>query len=310
MDRKKLFVFIIVIVTVLALGIIARDVLIMPGTQRAHERDRGGIVGLVYVEGAIVGGRSQGGIMAAAPGMDSVLKQLREARIDPNIEAVVLRVNSPGGSAAASQEIHNEIGKLREAGKKVVVSMSDVAASGGYYISVAADKIMANPGTTTGSIGVIMQVTNLEELFEKIGVDIETITSGEHKDLANPTRTMTEEERELLQSMTNDIYEQFVEAVSRGRGMSQEEVLEIADGRILTGRQAQELGLVDELGDLYDAVDLAAELAQIEDPTIVDLGKVSPWNMIFGGMANESLTFPNLLENINLYRLIRGVEIK
>jgi len=310
MNRKKLFLFSIIIITVLALGIILRDVFMLPGADRAHERDKRGVVGLVYVEGPILGGRSQGGFLAAAPGMDNVLKQLREARVDPSVKAVVIRVNSPGGSAAASQEIHNEIGKLREEGKKVVISMSDVAASGGYYISVAADKIMANPGTTTGSIGVIMQVTNLEELYEKIGVDFESIKSGEHKDLANPARTMTDEEREVLQSMTNDIYEQFVEAVSQGRGMSEEEVLEVADGRILTGRQAQELGLVDKLGDLYDAVDLAAKLAEIDDPAIVEFGKVSPWNFLLGGGINDAGTVPNLLEDVNLYRLIRGVEIK
>ncbi|PKM82292.1 MAG: signal peptide peptidase SppA, partial [Firmicutes bacterium HGW-Firmicutes-13] len=216
----------------------------------------------------------------------------------------------PGGSAAASQEINSEIKKLREEGKVVVVSMADVAASGGYYIAAAADKILANPGTTTGSIGVIMQVTNLEELYEKIGMEIETIKSGEQKDIGNPARPMTEEERSILQSISNDIYDQFVDAVAEGRNLSRERVLELADGRIFTGRQAFELDLIDELGDLYDAVEKAAELAGLDQIVIKEYGKLSFWDVFLGGGVNHYDLHGNFMEELNLYRLIRGVEIK
>lgn len=308
MQGKKVFVTLLIGVTLLALGIILREAFFLPSLpDRPREEARRGTIGLIYVEGTILGGRGQGGLVGV-PGMDHVLSQLKEARLDPHTRAVVLRVNSPGGSAAASQEIHREITKLREEGKYVVVSMADVAASGGYYVSVAADKIMANPGTTTGSIGVIMQFANLEELYEKLGVDFETIKSGELKDLGDSTRPITPEEKEVMQAMADDVYDQFVEAVARGRDMEREEVLELADGRVFTGRQALEKGLVDELGDLYDAVDAAAQLADLEDPLLKDYSRVSPWSFLWsGGIEGGNLPY-QLLKGMGLYDLARGVE--
>ncbi|RQD76727.1 MAG: signal peptide peptidase SppA [Candidatus Syntrophonatronum acetioxidans] len=308
MKGKKIFITLVVVVTVLALGIILRDVFLFPEWRDiTREEARRGRVGLIYVEGTILAGRGQGGLMGA-PGMDPVLKQLQEARLDPQTRAVVLRVNSPGGSAAASQEIHREISKIREEGKPVVVSMADVAASGGYYISVAADKIMANPGTTTGSIGVIMQFANLEELYEKLGVDFETIKSGEYKDMGDPGRSVTPEEREVMQAMADDVFDQFVEAVAQGREMSREEVLEVADGRVFTGRQALDKGLIDDMGDLYDAVDAAARLANLEDPQVKDYTRVSPWSLFWSGGLQEETVPYRLLEGISFYNIIRGVE--
>ncbi len=310
MSRKKIFISVLILVTVLALGIIVRDAFITPFRGGLPVQTGSGVIGLIYVEGPIVGGRSQSGFLTVSRGTDLILSQLREARLDPLTRAVVVRVNSPGGSAAASQEINSEIKKLREEGKVVVVSMADVAASGGYYIAAAADKILANPGTTTGSIGVIMQVTNLEELYEKIGMEIETIKSGEQKDIGNPARPMTEEERSILQSISNDIYDQFVDAVAEGRNLSRERVLELADGRIFTGRQAFELDLIDELGDLYDAVEKAAELAGLDQIVIKEYGKLSFWDVFLGGGVNHYDLHGNFMEELNLYRLIRGVEIK
>ena len=308
MDGKKIFTAAVLAVIVIALFFTVRDAFFWRGDKTAPSA-RGGQVGLIYVEGPISGGRSQGGGLASSRGMDYVLDHLRQARLTPSVEAVVLRVNSPGGTASATQEIYSEILKLREEGKVVVVSMSDMAASGGYYIAAAADHIMANPGTTTGSIGVILQHTNLEELFENIGVEFETIKSGEHKDLGDISRAMTAEEREILQSFSQDVYEQFVEAVASGRNMSKEQVLEMADGRIFTGRQALELGLVDELGNLYDAVDRAAELSGIEDPTIIELGRLSFWDYFWGSSLNSQSYTQYLLENLSLYGMVRRVEI-
>jgi len=305
---KKIFIALVAVVTVLAIGIILRDVFFLPHHRDIHREDaRRGAVGLIYVEGTILGGRAQGGFLGA-PGMDPVLKQLREARLDPRTRAVVVRVNSPGGSVAASQEIHREISKIREEGKPVVISMADVAASGGYYISVAADKIMANPGTTTGSIGVIMQFANLEELYENLGIDFETIKMGEYKDLGDASRPITQEEREVMKAMADDVFDQFVEAVAQGRDMSREDALELADGRVFTGRQALEKGLVDDMGDLYDAVDTAARLADLEDPVIKDYSRISPWSILWGGGIQEGSVPYRLLEGLNFNNNIRGVE--
>lgn len=311
MNRKKILVSVLILITVLAVGkIVCDSFMFIPYSDRISSEKDSGIIGLIYVEGTIAGGRSQSGLFTASRGTDIILSQLREARLDPKIEAVVIRVNSPGGSAAASQEINSEIKKLKEAGKAVVVSMADVAASGGYYVAVAADKILANPGTTTGSIGVIMQVTNLEELYEKIGMEVETIKSGEQKDMGNPARSMTEEERSILQSISNDVYDQFVDAVAEGRNLSREKVLELADGRIFTGRQAYELNLIDELGDLYDAVETAGELAGLDKVIIKEYGKPGFWDIFLTGGINQNNLFGGFWERLDMYRLIRGVEIK
>ncbi len=194
-----------------------------------------------------------------------VIRQLRRYAEDGSIPAVVVHVDSPGGGAAASQEIYEEINKLRETGKKVVVSMGSVAASGGYYIACAADTIVANPATLTGSIGVIFQFPVAEELMKKVGVRYETVKKGEVKDIGSMDRSMTERERASLQSVVDDTYEQFVGAIVEGRGLEREEVLKIADGSIMTGSQAKELGLVDELGNLQDAIAMAGEMVGMKE---------------------------------------------
>ncbi|UNC93693.1 signal peptide peptidase SppA [Candidatus Contubernalis alkaliaceticus] len=313
MNGKKIVMIAVAAVIVITLFLSVRDVFLGRGDYAPNKSSsQGGGLALIYVEGEISGGRSQGaGIMTVSGGMDHVLEQLRDARLNPSVEAVVLRVNSPGGTASATQEIHSEILKLREDGKVVVVSMSDMAASGGYYISVAADHIMANPGTTTGSIGVILQHISLEELFEELGIEFETIKSGEFKDIGDISRAMTSEEREILQSFSQDVYEQFVEAVASGRNMSKEQVLALADGRVFTGRQALELGLVDELGNIYDAVDRAAELAGMEGaPNIIGHGGITFWDIFFGSSINSPIDSRNFLEHLYFYRWNRGVEIR
>jgi protease IV len=191
---------------------------------------------------------------------------LRRFADDQSVPAIVLRIDSPGGGVAASQEIYNEIQRVREKGKKVVVSMGSVAASGGLYVAVAADTIVANPGTLTGSIGVIFEFPTVEKLLEKVGVRYEVVKSGEFKDIGNMARTMTPKESAALQVVINDTYDQFVEAVAKGRHLEEDSVRAFADGRIFTGRQAKEMKLVDELGDLQDALDVAAKMTGIETP--------------------------------------------
>jgi len=202
-------------------------------------------------------------------GSDPVVRQLVSFKKDDSIKAVILRVDSPGGAVAPSQEIHDEV--IRVAAKKpAVVSMASVAASGGYYVSIPAHRIVANPGTITGSIGVIMQLTNLEELYGKLGLKSLVVKSGEHKDIASPFRPMSSEDRKILQGVIDDIYDQFVSAVAEGRNLPVEKVRNLADGRIFTGRQAKEIGLVDELGGMQDAVGIAKDLAGISgEPKLV-----------------------------------------
>jgi protease-4 len=194
---------------------------------------------------------------------EATIEQLKKFAKDDSVKAIVVRLNTPGGGVGPSQEIYEEVRKLR--GKKVVVaSMGALAASGGYYIACGADKIFANPGTITGSIGVIMQFVNVKDLIEKIGLKGYVIKSGTFKDTGSPVREMTPEERKLLQSLIDNVYSQFVNAVAEGRKLPREDVLAIADGRVLSGEQAKELGLVDVLGNQEDAVAEAGKMAKIE----------------------------------------------
>lgn len=198
--------------------------------------------------------------------VSDLLEELKQHRDNPLVRAVVIRINSPGGVVGPTQEVHQAIVRLRRAGKPVVASLGAVAASGGYYVAVAADQIFANPGTLTGSIGVIMQMANLEQLMKKVGVDYVVVKSGQFKDLGNISRPMTPEERRVLQTLLDDVHAQFIAAVAEGRKLDRADVVQIADGRIFSGRQARGLGMVDELGGLEDAVERAARLAGLPTP--------------------------------------------
>jgi protease-4 len=183
-----------------------------------------------------------------------ILKNIKRFASDKDIKGILIRVDSPGGTVGPTQEIYSEIRKVLKK-KKVYVSIGNVAASGGYYIASAGERIFANPGSITGSIGVIMQTVNVEQLIKLLKVDVQTIKSGKFKDTGTPFKGLTEEEREMLYGVTRDIHEQFIENVARARGLSVDKVREIADGRIITGRAAKELGLVDEIGSIEDAVE-------------------------------------------------------
>lgn len=195
-----------------------------------------------------------------------IIRQLKKYTKDGSVPAIVIHIDSPGGGVAPSQEIYEEVKKTRSAGKKIVASMGSVGASGGYYVACAADTIVANPGTLTGSLGVIFEFPVAEELFKKIGLRFEVVKSGEFKDVGSYSRRMTEGERKLLQFVIDDTYDQFVEVLVENRNLSKEEVFKIADGSIFTGRQAQKLGLVDELGNLEDAIKIAGEMSGIKGP--------------------------------------------
>ena len=198
-----------------------------------------------------------------------IIEKIHKYEKSRMVKALIVRLETPGGGVAACQEIYEELNKAKEK-KKIVASMGGVTASGGYYIACAANKIIANPGTVTGSIGVAMHISNLEELFKKVGLKFEVIKSGIHKDIGSPSRPMTPEEKALLQRVINDVHNQFIEVIAKERNLDKKKVRSLADGRIFTGKEAKELGLVDEIGNLDDAIKLAGELAKIKgEPKVV-----------------------------------------
>jgi len=223
---------------------------------------------------------------------EETLEHLVAFREEPKIKAIVLRIDSPGGAVGASQEIFDEVRRTSKV-KPVVASMGSVAASGGLYVSLGASKIVANPGTLTGSMGVILKFANLTGLFEKIGYKNEVVKSGRLKDIGSPSRAMTGEERQMLQGMIDNVQSQFVQAVSESRSLPAAEVEKIADGRIFSGQQAREYGLVDQLGNFSDAVLLAADLAGMKAEKMPELVYPPEENFSFlrliTGRKNESL---------------------
>ncbi|MBI4811432.1 MAG: signal peptide peptidase SppA [Ignavibacteriales bacterium] len=201
---------------------------------------------------------------------EETVRQLKKYRQDKSIRGILFRVDSPGGGVVASQEIFEEVKKVRDHGKPIVVSMGSLAASGGYYVSCPASKIVANPGTLTGSIGVISQFMRYDSLLGKIGVQVNTIKSGKLKDAGSPFRAMTGADREYFQQLMDDVHQQFIFAVEKERKLSHDSVLAFADGRVFTGEQAFGLGLVDTIGTYEDAIKITARLAGIKgDPSIV-----------------------------------------
>ena len=207
-----------------------------------------------------------------------IVQQLSDYRHNPQIRGVILHIDSPGGAVAPAQEIYSEILKLRANHKAVYASMGTVAASGGYYIACAADYVLANPGTLTGSISAVMALNNIEELTKKIGVKPNIIKSGKFKDLGSPLRAMTPEEHILLQSVVNDVHEQFVQAIAKGRGLPLSEINKIADGRIMTGQQALKLNLIDEVGGLEKTIDLLAKkIGIVGKPKVIEKKEKLPF---------------------------------
>lgn len=227
-------------------------------------------IAVLPISGTITGGTTGGVFSAGGATPDALRSQLQKAEEDPDVEAVILKVDSPGGGVVPSDEMYRLVQDFkRSTDKPIVASMGSVAASGGYYISAAADTIVANPSTITGSIGVIFNYTNFGEALDKVGVDPEPITSGEFKDLASPADELTDAEREIIEGQVQDNYEQFVATVVDGRPLSEERVRELGDGRTYSGEQAKQNGLVDELGTIDDAASRARDLAGVKRAEVV-----------------------------------------
>jgi protease-4 len=255
-------------------------------TERTAFTGGGDKVGLVDVFGPIY--QSQ-----------PVLDQLEKVENNPSIKAILLRLETPGGGVAASQEVYQRLAYLRDTKRiPIVASMSGVAASGGYYIALGADTIVANPGTITGSIGVIGQFPVWDKLADKIGVKLETVKSGKFKDVPSPARPLSPDERDYMQSLINDMYQQFVAVVAHERHMEGAQVELLADGRVYTGRQALEAGLIDLLGTPDDALKLAAEMAGISGkPHVLELKekKLTMRDLIFGDLKELLITHLGLM---------------
>jgi protease IV len=246
--------------------------------------DGGAKIGVIAIEGVI-----------SSDLTERTVRQLTKYGDDASIKAIILRIDSPGGGVASSQEIYEEVRRVRSSGKLVVASLGSVAASGGYYVACVTDRIFANAGTVTGSIGVIVQLANAEELLRKVGLESTVITSGPFKDSGNPTRTLRPEERQVFQALVDDVYQQFIEAVAQGRNLPMDEVRQAADGRIYTGRQARDLRLIDELGSLHDAITYAASaVGTIGKPKLVQEGKERLWwlRFLFESLSNAFVWTP------------------
>lgn len=262
----------------------------------------GDAVALVRVEGVIVPGEAPppnpfSGGTAGAAYSETIVDYLKRANESDNIKAVILAVDSPGGSVYASDEIYLQ---LQEMEKPVITSMGSLAASGGYYISAPTDEIWASPHTFTCSIGVIMQMINLEAFAEEYGVTAVVVKSGQFKDIGNPFKEVSEADREILQSLVDEAYDGFVEIVADGREMSEERVREIADGRICSGKQALELELVDSLGYLPDVIDRAAELGDIEgEPRVIEYTRDGGFFESLGAMMYRPSPLDELREALH-----------
>ncbi|MDD5131200.1 MAG: signal peptide peptidase SppA [bacterium] len=297
MDRKTLFTYILL--GLCGLSVLLGLVLVFKQSPVSSFKESSKLelpslgkegIAIVYIYGEIFVERQYSMFPGFLSGSDAIVDRLRKIDKNKYIKAVVLRINSPGGSTGASQEIYEEVKKLRQNGKKIVVSMGDVGASGAYYISCAADRIVANPSTITGSIGVIFNFGNMQELFKKIGVKMEVVKSGKSKDIGAYWRSPDEAEKKLLQGLIDNSYEQFIKVIVDGRKMTYDQVKQLADGSIFTGEQALNKGLIDQLGNLPDAIQVAADLAGLKgEPYIIkDYSPMEKVFEIFGHKTEEN----------------------
>jgi protease-4 len=254
MKKKKA-----IIITLAALAVVAIVVLVI---MRPIGRPAAGKIAIIPLSGTI-GSQEGSRFLGSTITPELVREYLRTAERDAAVEAIILRIDSPGGTVPASQEILNEIERVAEE-KPIVVSIDNMAASGGYYISTGADMIVILPTAQTGSIGVISQIPNIEGLYDKLGIEIQTFKGGKYKDMYRGLRELTPEEEEILQEMVDEYYEHFIQVVAEGRGLSTDDVRDLATGQLYSGTEARKLGLVDELGDLDAALNLTAELAGLE----------------------------------------------
>lgn len=299
---------IMIIIFVIAVSAVAVSLISFPSTEKIPATEMLSLnnnskpqIAVIKVEGVVMSSATNESWLGGDQGTGGIMKQIIAAKNDQNVKAVLLRINTPGGSVTAGEELATEIAKLRKTGKLVVVSMGDMATSMGYWLAVDSDLIIANPSTLTGNIGVYVPYMNVQELYKKIGIDQTKIKSGPYKDILSPDRPMTPEEQVIIQNMVDEMYNTFVEHVSVGRKMDLATVKKLADGRIYTGRQALALGLVDKLGNYYDAIDETAKLAGIEgNYSLKEYGGVTdPFKKIFS-YERSNMNLPNILQNILL----------
>jgi protease-4 len=261
---------------------------VTPPTQKVVHQAGIDKVAVVYMDGVIMDDFSEGGFGATGGVSAKKMKTLFDYLDKTDeVKAVVLRINSPGGAVVASDDIARRVKELKSK-KPIVTSMGDTAASGGYYIAANSNKIVANPSTITGSIGVIAQFPKLSGLYDKLGIEMRTFKSGEFKDIGSATKTLSKEEEIILNSVITDSYDQFVQTVAAGRQMDEAKVRQLADGRIYTGKQALDKGLVDKLGNLDDSIELAASLAGVKDPTVVEYSTQSFIESLFSSAIQVS----------------------
>lgn len=268
MDRKWIILIVVILVVFLALYGAFFLLLLLPSEVGGLMPGRGKIA-LIRIDGIIsAAGGGEGLLSGAGVSSEDIINQLRRADRDSSVRAILLRINSPGGTAAASEEIYFEVKRTK---KPVVVSIGDVGASGAYLISCGADKILASSSSSVGSIGTILTVPNLEELYKKLGIDYVIITEGKYKSLGHPARPLSEEEKNILQKQSRVVYEQFVKNVSESRDIPREKAKDLANGLSFPGKQALQMGLIDKIGNYQDAVDQCAKMGKIRgEPVIVE----------------------------------------
>ena len=284
--------FLLIFSSIFSVSAIVISLIVLTGIKYSTQNDISGAeekVGVIEVKGYI-----------ADP--QETIQDIRRYREDNSIKAIVLRIDSPGGGVGPSQEISREVQRTLQ-DKKVVASLGAVAASGGYYIASAASGIVANPGTITGSIGVIMGFTDIQGLLQKIGVTPVVVKSGLYKDIGSPVRTMTDSERTLLQTFSDQVHRQFITAIAEGRHLEYDKVATVADGRILTGENAHELGLVDRLGNLEDAIAWAGEMGGITGKVSAVYAKDKKHTFI-KRLAESSLH--EIMSQLSAYHLFAG----
>lgn len=269
-------------------------------------------IALVRLSGAISESLSDGGLFGASGGITpaQIERWLQQAERDPSVKALIFRIDSPGGTVAASQAIANSMKNFKaKTGKPVVISMGDVAASGGYYISVYADRIIAQPGTLTGSIGVILTLFDVNQLLQNLGIKPEVFKSGKYKDMGYELRPLSDEERALLQKHLDELHEQFIQTVAEGRKLERERVRELATGQPYSGTEALRLGLVDQVGGLEDALSVARDLAQAPDAIVIEYRPPTPGllDLLFGrGSGHTTLSGEIKPEVRHLVKLLEG----
>ena len=286
---KKIFISAILLIAVLSFVVSLLSGKNNDEQVLAAPTDR---VAVVNIEGTIISGEPGENIWGETAGASSgrLMREIREAAADSSVKALVLRIDSPGGSVTAAEEVGRELKRFKESGKPIITTMGNSAASAAYWLAAYSDTIYANPSTLTGSIGVYMPYMNTEELFKKIGIYTTKIKSGQYKDIMSSDRPMTLEEQQILQNMVNQMFEEFVAVIAEGRKMDVVQVKALADGRVYTGRQAQAVGLVDELGNYYDALEAAGKAIGVAGiPEIKETKKQKPWEMIFSAQLSEML---------------------